>query len=691
MPFFKLFYGIHHAFKAREHSALIEQMHIMRRNNSHQPHADIRGRSQHCRAAIRLFLKIIGREPRCFFGAVLFKVLPSIGKNFRQSASLRCGKTIGIGLFILLFRNQRRTKPKHRRRKTRRCHACGFAVVYLPCRCNCRRNGGGENNCAECGARKQCFEIFPCVLRSAALRIRRCLPLQHVSVRKNHSVQRTANSIRIAQSRIGQHRKLIQPTPGKQNKRTKCGLSKGQTKQQECGFQQQINEKSRYSKQKKRAKPQNGGKQECGGEAYAAESRADIEQDLSPRYCINSRIQRRKQEGEELHIPAQPAMTPLLPRQQCGRFAVIKHNIGRICRTRKAAFRQIMAQHGIFRDFARDRAQECINIDYALSAEVPLLKNIPIEIGNTNGICTHAAFPAYQRGKPALRRRTRCCRHARSNYAESEGRTRRTVFKHGKVERMRRRTNQPAQCSVWHYCVRIKNNKKAEAFFFAANIRIIAAKLMRIPVRGTVKQCLHRAALTLPAHINTVRRIENTFPVQIMEHRPSAGAKPRIQVIDKFLCKLDQFRFSLLCFLGGIGKIRKYCKLCAAICRGKVLRRKIMRFQCFRRLSDGLFGRYKHRNGNKRSIFLPDASAERKAGKGTRFFKHGHQPRFYCKSRKCGHQPEYYSQYRRPRTDTGICGKKSRAESSRRCRRRHKKRSRKQCFKNRKQCAFCRI
>lgn len=58
---------------------------------------------------------------------------------------------------------------------------------------------------------------------------------------------------------------------------------------------------------------------------------------------------------------------------------------------------------------------------------------------------------------------------------------------------------------------------------------------MRIPVRGTVKQCLHRAALTLPAHINTVRRIENTFPVQIMEHRPSAGAKPRIQVIDKFL------------------------------------------------------------------------------------------------------------------------------------------------------------
>lgn len=60
---FKLFYGIHHAFKAREHSALIEQMHIMRRNNSHQPHADIRGRSQHCRAAIRLFLKIIGREP----------------------------------------------------------------------------------------------------------------------------------------------------------------------------------------------------------------------------------------------------------------------------------------------------------------------------------------------------------------------------------------------------------------------------------------------------------------------------------------------------------------------------------------------------------------------------------------------------------------------------------------------------
>ena len=63
MPFFKLFYGIHHAFKAREHSALIEQMHIMRRNNSHQPHADIRGRSQHCRAAIRLFLKIIGRKP----------------------------------------------------------------------------------------------------------------------------------------------------------------------------------------------------------------------------------------------------------------------------------------------------------------------------------------------------------------------------------------------------------------------------------------------------------------------------------------------------------------------------------------------------------------------------------------------------------------------------------------------------
>lgn len=54
---------------------------------------------------------------------------------------------------------------------------------------------------------------------------------------------------------------------------------------------------------KKAAKPQNGGKQECGGEAYAAESRTDIEQDLSPRYCINSRIQRRKQEGEELHIP----------------------------------------------------------------------------------------------------------------------------------------------------------------------------------------------------------------------------------------------------------------------------------------------------------------------------------------------------------------------------------------------------
>ena len=132
MPFFKLFYGIHHAFKAREHSVLIEQMHIMRRNNSHQPHADIRGRSQHCRAAIRLFLKIIGREPRCFFGAVLFKVLPSIGKKLRQSASLRCGKTIGIGLFILLFRNQRRTKPKHRRRKTRRCQRFRRCVSAVP-------------------------------------------------------------------------------------------------------------------------------------------------------------------------------------------------------------------------------------------------------------------------------------------------------------------------------------------------------------------------------------------------------------------------------------------------------------------------------------------------------------------------------------------------------------------------------
>lgn len=147
MPFFKLFYGIHHAFKAREHSALIEQMHIMRRNNSHQPHADIRGRSQHCRAAIRLFLKIIGREPRCFFGAVLFKVLPSVSKNFRQPASLRCGKTIGIGLFILLFRNQRRTKPKHRRRKTRRCHACGFAVVYRRAAANCPQKRRREQLC----------------------------------------------------------------------------------------------------------------------------------------------------------------------------------------------------------------------------------------------------------------------------------------------------------------------------------------------------------------------------------------------------------------------------------------------------------------------------------------------------------------------------------------------------------------